>query len=68
MNKAPETRGGINWKTISICIDPNQEKFPVSYSDPTSLTHLDPLVKVLAETPLGKNKTATKFLKNIFQT
>ena len=27
----------------------NQEKFPVSYSDPTSLTHLDPLVKVLAD-------------------
>ena len=26
LTKHPETRGGINEKTISICIDPNQEK------------------------------------------
>ena len=29
---------------------------------------MDPLVKVLAETTLGKNRTATKFTKYILQT
>ena len=28
INKAPETRGGINEKTVSICIDPYQRKIP----------------------------------------
>ena len=28
INQAPETRGGINEKTVSICIDLNQRKIP----------------------------------------
>jgi len=29
INQAPETRGGINEKTVSICIDRYQRKIPI---------------------------------------
>ena len=34
--KHPETIGGINEKTISICTDSNQEKFPLIHAPDSS--------------------------------